>query len=52
MQKWEYISEMFDTWQFAEDLQRFGDAGWELVAVLQPKSDKAHFIYYFKRPKP
>jgi hypothetical protein len=52
MQKWEYLSETFDHWKFAEDLEEvFGNDGWELVAILQPKPGEAFFIYYFKRPK-
>jgi hypothetical protein len=51
MQKWEYRMEMFDRWQFAEDIQHFGNEGWELVTVLCPEPGKAVYIYYFKRPK-
>jgi hypothetical protein len=51
MQKWEYLLEMFDRWLFAEELQGYGNEGWELVAVIRPEPDKAHYLYYFKLPK-
>ena len=36
----------------ADDLNRVGEEGWELVAVLRdPASTEPQINYYFKRPK-
>lgn len=52
--KWEYrvVSGQDGT---AEDLNRYGDQGWELVSVISVGDDRGNFRnqrFYFKRPKP
>lgn len=51
MQKWEYLIEHVDRYLFHEELQPFGDEGWELLFILRPDPTKAVYLYHFKRPK-
>ena len=55
MQKWEYFKYYSPTLPTAEELNDYGEDGWELVIIVEgdkpiPPSGKG-FISYFKRLK-
>lgn len=49
MQKWEYKI-VNDKWQGEDDLNKLGDDGWELVAIIYSVGWPSA-MYYFKRLK-
>jgi len=47
--KWEYLVVMVDGYMSGYMLEPYGDAGWELAAIV--KTTKVERAYTFKRPK-
>lgn len=52
MQKWEYYRYFSETLPTAEEINDWGEDGWELVGIYEGAiSNLKGFISYFKRPK-
>ena len=48
--KWEYFVEARNYKMLADELNKYGNEGWELFSVIQePCRDISYIIYYFKR---
>lgn len=52
MQKWEYHKYYSEALPAADELNDWGEDGWELVGIYEGTTrDFKGFISYFKRPK-
>jgi len=49
-QKWEYETEWKDNHLSIEELNAWGQEGWELAGVTVVRGLTMHFRYIFKRP--
>ena len=54
--KWEYISHTrgpenyMKNYMTVEDLNKWGQSGWQLISAVPDPNDHSCMIYYFKRP--